>query len=484
MKKIKIALLGLVTLLLFPIITNAASGTIRVTGSGTAVVGNNVKVTVTLSSNSAVIGSWQMDLSYDKSYLSLVSSSAEGNGTSMVASSSSAIKSKSYTFTFKVLKSGSTKVSVNSYAAYAFSDLSQMSLSSSGLSMRLMTQAELEATYSKDNNLKALGVQGYELTPEFNKDTLEYNLSIPSDVTSVNIIATKNDNTATISGDGEHEVVEGNNRFEIVVAAQNGSTKTYVVNIEVEDLNPITVKIGNQNYVVIKRVDIITKPLAYEDTTITIGEIEVPAFKNEANGFTLVGLKDESGNILLAIYDKEKNEYKIYNEFNSNTLSLYLTDFPEKIANYEKGTITINAVEVPCYKYSENSRFVVVYGMNIETGEYDYYSYDTKGQTFQIWNQEEINALKEDQKIYLYACIAFGGGLIFAFLLILCLLKKKGKKKKIHKKEKQSKNKETEILETEQVIESNDDMYNILENRKKEKKKKEKRTKKVKNKTE
>lgn len=34
-----------------------------------------------------------------------------------------------------------------------------------------MTQSELEATYSKNNYLSNLEVEGYTLTPEFDKDT-------------------------------------------------------------------------------------------------------------------------------------------------------------------------------------------------------------------------------------------------------------------------------------------------------------------------
>ena len=108
MKIVKKLILGLFTLLLCPIFVNAASGTVKVSGSTTAVVGNQVKVTVTLAS-STPIGSWKLNLNYDKAYLSLVDSSAEAGGTIM-ANSSSGTKSKSYTFTFKALKSGTTKV--------------------------------------------------------------------------------------------------------------------------------------------------------------------------------------------------------------------------------------------------------------------------------------------------------------------------------------------------------------------------------------
>ena len=304
-----------------------------------------------------------------------------------------------------------------------------MKVNVSNQTVKIITQAELEATYSKDNNLKNLEVEGFALTPEFNKDTTEYNVSVPSTVTSVNIIATKNDGTATVSGDGTKEVVEGSNAFDIVVKAQNGSEKIYKLNIEVEDLNPINTTIGKDKYTVVKRVDILTKPSVYEETTITINGIEIPAFKSETTGFTLVGLKDEEGNIFLAIYDEKKNTYTLYNEFTSNNLILYLTNFPEPFEKYLKGTIKINEAEVEIYRYKDSSRFVICYGMNVESGKYEYYTYDTKEKTFQIYNDEEIKDLKNEIKKYSYICIAFGSGLLFAFILIICLLRKKKNKK-------------------------------------------------------
>ena len=160
MKKIKLLLISLFCLIVFPNIVSAASGKITVSGTSTVVVGNNVTVTVTLSSNT-LIGSWEMSLNYDKSFLQLKSTTAESNGTRMAASSATGVKSKTYTFTFKTLKNGSTKVTVDSYLAYAFDDINndgktdegdRIPLTSSSKTINIITQAELEASYSKNNN--------------------------------------------------------------------------------------------------------------------------------------------------------------------------------------------------------------------------------------------------------------------------------------------------------------------------------------------
>ena len=115
--KIKYVIISLLTLLILPFGVKAASGSISVGGTSTAVVGNKVTVTVTLSSNT-LIGSWQMSLNYDRNYLQLTGSTAEAGGTMMAASSTTGVRKKTYTFTFKTLKTGNTKVSVDSYLAY------------------------------------------------------------------------------------------------------------------------------------------------------------------------------------------------------------------------------------------------------------------------------------------------------------------------------------------------------------------------------
>lgn len=281
---------------------------------------------------------------------------------------------------------------------------------------------------STDNNLKSLTVEGYNLTPEFNKDTLEYSTTVPSNVEKIEIKATKSDSKANIEGVGTFEVTEGANPFNVVVTAENGTQKTYVVNVNVEDINPIKIVINNKEYTLVKNAKNLEQPDLYEATTITIGEDEIPAFYNEKAKITLVGIKDSEGNISYAIYDKDSNSYKEYHEYISN-LILYITKFEGSIKGYKKATITIDGAEVEVYRYKDDSRFVVVYAMNLENGEYDYYSYDTVNKTFQVFNKEDVDALSKEKNIYFYVMCAFGGALLLSIIIIISILKKKSKKK-------------------------------------------------------
>lgn len=496
MKKLKLLIVALLSLIILPSIVSAASGKITVSGTTTSVVGNKVTVTVTLSS-STKIGSWQMQLNYDKKYLQLTSSSAEAGGTVMASSTATGVKSKKYTFTFKTLKTGSTTVSVGSYLAYAFDDLSEMSLSAGSKKINIITQAELEASYSKDNNLKGLNVEGYEISPAFDKDTLSYTVNVPEGTTNVTINALENDSKASVSGDGTITVTEGINNVNIVVRAENGSEKTYSLVINVIDQNPINVEIDNISYTVIKLRNNYVCPELFENSEVTINGFQIPACVNEKIKYTLVGLKREDGTIEHFIYDNGK--YIKYNEVVGTSLKIIALDYDGKLDGLEKTAEKINDIEYQVFKFNNSEKFYVVYGMNVETGEKDFYVYDVSNKTFSFYDTEYIDYLKEQNETYLYVIIAFGVGLFLSLICVISLSRSKRKLKKKHKqqveeqkdeinkkskKDKKKKEKEEleeaiikeDINELNEIVSEDEDtaIYNLFEDDKKSKKKKKK----------
>lgn len=421
----------LATLILCPI-SVYAKGSASISAAASVEVGSTVTATVTLKNTAA----WNLDI--------------KSSGSTSGCSQSFADATSNGKNTTKTLSVKCKATSTGTIGFTVSGDITSEDGESSNVSLSKRVTVIPPREKSGDANLASLSVEGYEITPQFSKDTLEYSVTVPSTVNTVKINAKVNESHASLTGTGELEVSEGMNPFEIVVTAETGVTKTYVVNVNVEDINPIEIKIANESYTLIKNAKNLIKPDLYEETTVEINGFTIPAFTSEITNFTLVGVKNAAGNINLAIYNIETKGYRIYNELKANTLTLYLIDFPSELKHYTKGTITINDVAVPVYKHKEDSRFVICYGMNIETGKYDYFSYDTKEGTFQIWNQEEIQDLQSDAKTYLYICLAFGIGFIFSFILNLCLLSKKKKQvknkmQKAEKKMKESKQEEKEI---------------------------------------
>lgn len=431
MKRIKKFFMAMLIGLLFPCIVNAASGSINIASSSTVVVGNKVTVTVTISSGTKM-GSWQMSLNYDKSYLQLTNSTARDGGTFMIDyAEDPGVLKKTYTFTFKTLKSGTTKLSVDGYRAYVSSDLSALNLSANTKQIRIITQAELEASYSKNNNLSALEVEGFTLTPEFKTDILEYSVVVPENTKEVNIKATVQDKRASVNGIGTQAVNPGANKFSVVVRAQSGAEKTYVINVEVKDENPINVAVNGKNYTVVKIKENLPAASLYTETTININGFEIPAYKNDNTNLVLVGLKDEEGNISLYIYNKDKNEYQEYNEIGVNKITIYPLTSNEEIKGYKKDTITINGVKVDGYYYTKDSDYVIIYGINVETGDKGFYMYDKKMQSLIKYNDEYIIDLNKKIELYSYIIIGFSGVFILMIIIMIALAKKKsGKQKK------------------------------------------------------
>ena len=256
--------------------------------------------------------------------------------------------------------------------------------------------------------LTELSVLGYEISPEFNKDTQEYFVEVPLTQENVTIDAKTLGSKAQIQGTGNYEVKEGNNVFEIVVTAENGETKTYKLNVAVVDKNPIIATINQKQYAVVKQAKLLKKPNLYEETTIKINDIEVPAFKNETNKLIIIGIKDENNQILYATYNDGK--YDIYTEVTSKNLLLYITE--GKLEGYKKTSVTINEKQYSAYEI--NDRFVVVYAMNVNNGEYGYYKYDKKDETFQYYEIDKA----EQKEINVFAVIS----VILGILLVISII--------------------------------------------------------------
>ena len=396
----------------------AASATISVKSNSSVVVGNTVKVTVTLSS-SASLGSWDFSIGYDTSLLRMTSSTAESGQRSVGYVTGSGQTSKTYTFNFKALKSGTAKVYVNNAEVYAF-DESLMSVSKGSKSISIKTQAEIEASYSKNNYLKSLSVDGYELSPSFDKETLEYTVELDSTVESINVNATTEDSTASLIGGGEVSVIEGSNTIELVVTAQNGNTRTYKITANIKEINPINVEVNNKKYTVVKRKSALTAPDNFTETTVVINNEEIPAFYNEITDYTVVGLKDEEGIVELFIYDLDSGKYTKYQELNFNSNKIFLLDAVDVPKGLKETTITINEKEVKAYKFDDNSVYYIVYGINLNTGNKDFYMYDSEEYTIQRYDTTMIDKLTKEKDRYLsivlvLSCVCF---LSMLFLLI------------------------------------------------------------------
>ncbi len=84
---------------------------------------------------------------------------------------------------------------------------------------------------SPNNKLKGLGVDGFTLTPTFNRDTYSYDLIVDHSVSNVTVSASPIDSKASIRGNGNVSLASGINDISVVVRAENGTERTYTIHV-------------------------------------------------------------------------------------------------------------------------------------------------------------------------------------------------------------------------------------------------------------
>lgn len=446
MKKVKYIIFMVICGVLCLTKVDAASFNVSAKSSS-VIVGNNVTVTVTVSGNE--VGAWTYCLNYDTSKLTFVSSTANGGGT-CVNDGVVDLVSRTTTFQFKAKASGTSTVGLSSAVAYDYNTEQPLNATKGSIKITARTQAEIEASYSTNANLKSLTVSDYELSPEFKKDVLEYNVEVENEIESIVITATKEDNAAHVLGDGEKTLTEGINKFVITVTAEKGNKKEYVVNVVRKELDPIYVKYDNKNFTVVRKADALETINFYSSTVTIIDDVEVPALKSDITGYLLIGLKDEDGNIDLYRYDINNGQFYQYIQLPPEGLTIIPEEAPSLLTGYEaKKEIIIKDYKVTAY-YNENgnSNYVIVYGMNAATGVKDWYQYDLEEGTFQRFQSKEIIKLQEDLKDYYLLVIIFAIGLGLSIILVISLLIKNSKVKRKNIKL-------LTLLENGQVVEKN-----------------------------
>lgn len=319
--------------------------------------------------------------------------------------------------TFKANKVGSATITVRA-VDLADTNGNQMSGSKS------ITINVVEKKISSSvNNLKSLSVDGASLNPKFESGTTSYNVTVPKGTNKINIKAEVEDNKSSLSGTGEKNVTEGMNKFDVVVTAESGAQKTYTLNVEVEE-DPIIVNMNKQNYSIVKQENSMPQVSSYYSFTKIkykyklddkVTEFEIPAYYSDITKYTLLGLKDENGNIKLYIYNQGENTFTEYNEYSFGNIVLYNINAPKKqvLKGMIKATVKINDNELNSYQFTKNSEYFLLYGINVNTGYKGWFMYDSKENTLQRYDINDISKLIDKNNKFM---------LIVALLSVVCFI--------------------------------------------------------------
>lgn len=176
---------------------------------------------------------------------------------------------------------------------------------------------------SSNNYLEQLSVKGYEITPEFNKQTINYSIEKEITDNELEIIATSADNKATINGDGKVKLQSGENELRLDVVAENGITRTYFIKVtkKIEAINLTSLKLiavnSNNNTEEVELLpDFDTGKFEYNCTVYNdITKINVEALSNQEANIEIIGnenLQVGSNTITITVKSKSDESETIY----------------------------------------------------------------------------------------------------------------------------------------------------------------------------
>lgn len=215
---------------------NVSAASFSVTSSRSLTVGGTNTITITANG----CGGKFTISSSDSSVVSVSTSSIwveSGSGTVKIT----AKKAGTATITVKALDVASTdgeteitgsktcKVTVTSKSSSSSGSSSSGGSSSNSSSSNNTTTTKPKK--SSDATLSTLTAKEGTISPEFSKDVKEYTLTVPNEITEINVTATPTDSKATAKVDGNKELKEGENPVTITVTAEDGTASKYTINV-------------------------------------------------------------------------------------------------------------------------------------------------------------------------------------------------------------------------------------------------------------
>lgn len=119
----------------------------------------------------------------------------------------------------------------------AANETNNSNTSNTGVSQNTVTQSNTSNTANQTTtneasnaNLSNLGIRPHDFTG-FRYGTTSYEVVVPEDTETVEVYATTQAQKAKVTGTGKKTLEKGENKVEVVVTAEDGTTKTYTINI-------------------------------------------------------------------------------------------------------------------------------------------------------------------------------------------------------------------------------------------------------------
>ena len=174
---------------------------------------------------------------------------------------------------------------------------------------------ELEKEQEANKNLEYLRIDGYEMYPEFNKNTINYYVIIPEGVTSLDIDAEPEVEGAIVKISGNTRLTKKENTIRVRVTAVDGTSRTYTITASREP--EVNLKLSNLQIEGVNLDQSFNESTYYYTSTLEDTELEklnITAVANDPDAkIEIIGAdKLENGRNLINVVVENDEETTIY----------------------------------------------------------------------------------------------------------------------------------------------------------------------------
>lgn len=420
-RKFSLSLLLTGAMLLYLVQTSFADGISVSAGQGSVSVGKTVAFSITVPSGSEA---WTYSVSWSGN-LTLESGDTAPMGFEG--------DSRTNQLVFRANSTGTGTVSISA-GSYCIAGVDYDASGSASVTIVAASEPDdSEPDYtpstpgkSGNNALSTLTVSAGTLTPAFDPAVTEYTLSLPQGTEKLTLTATPSDSNATVQGDGELALQEGENTLPLVVTAENGDTKTYTVTAKVAQAPTLFLDYNGQRLGVVKDVSQVTPPAGFAPAEpITYSGDTLPIWTDVSGKRTLVYLMDEKTSAQgFYLFSQTTGVQSPYLPILCGSVTYIYTDIPKELSSVPgltPATVKAFGQTLNGWTYNDASLkdFCVLYLMD-DAGSYGYYTYDSREETLQRFSGAVFTDSGETLRVpMLYVYIAGGAALVLLILLIV-----------------------------------------------------------------
>lgn len=399
----------------------AGNGTVSVSVSASSVTtGGTVSVTIGISADEAI--GYGVAVSYDTSVLEY-QGGGDGGGSGTVTilnEGDGSTAAYSRTLTFTAVGTGSTAISTSEFAGglfgYATGDMTtsygsatvtvsapQANDNTAGGGEEPATSTTLAG--SSDNTLKSLEISPGTLTPAFKSGTTSYTVNLPEDTKAIVVSAVPNDSKAKVAVSHNNDLEPGANKTYIVVTAENGTQRTYVLNVncgetpgtgtdDTEESEGKKLQIDGKDYIPATQAQMaeVSIPEGFSASELEYEGEKLTAYVSSNQLLTILYLLDTEGAGGWFRYQEDKQIFTPYLEFQA-AVNRYVIVTPDETvsipAGYTEIETEIQGQHVTAYAKEGNEEFLLVYAVNLN-GEAGFYLYDTVEGTYQRYTESNL----------------------------------------------------------------------------------------------